>query len=54
MQNIKQGGTMEPYKASKGFLIMMIIFVIIFLGFWIAAKIEDKLGHHIDTITGWA
>ncbi len=48
------GVCVERYKLSKGVLIMLMIFAVIFIGFWIADRIEKKLGRKVDTITGWA
>lgn len=38
----------------SGFKIMALIFLIVFWGFFIAAKIEQKMGRRIDTIIGIA
>lgn len=38
----------------KGILIVMGIFFVIFIGFWIASKLEEKLEKHSDNITGVA
>jgi uncharacterized protein YneF (UPF0154 family) len=45
---------MQNYSFFKSILIMLFIFSLIFIGFWIAVKIEEKLGRHVDAITGWA
>jgi hypothetical protein len=38
----------------KEISIMLCIFFIVFMGFWIAVKIEHAKGKRINTITGFA